>query len=821
MTFKQNEPDFEYPRRLRLKITLVIISVTMAFVSIALLGFFYLNSLLTDSLSSLRNDKILSNALKELNEADLALKVNPNDEAAHLKRAKAFLILGNLEGARCEVNLFKKSVNSDWKVIEESLEKLFKSGDKIRRLLQEAESSAYPAQKYPPVYALADEIVETNQGIPKYRALFLKGYLLLREGRRAEAEPIFHKELKSYMPLRDYVEYNLARCYILDDSLDKALKQFDRFIKHNPSSRLVPLAHLEKVNILCNLGRFEEAINECRVVLEDYPSSSFAPKALRKWAEILDTTSRQKEALGIRMRLIREFSDSSEAKDNLEQFFKISSELSFLSEQDRLFVAYMASGINPAGARTVLSQLVDSSKLSNEERAQVCVGIARCEYRLGNYKKSIEWCDKVDGLVSSGEWSDLAGMRAGWAYEKLKNSTKSMEKFWRVSNNGGVHAPEAAKEYWRLSYDVRDMAGVEKACNIVADKYPQSKQAPLALATLAFIEYLNGRHQNSRNYADRCMKSHADDPASTEAAFWYAKSLNALGRKSEARKAFIDLYEKAPFSYWGIRAGEIAGYSLESPNTLDPLAFNQETLSIKGDALAKAWELYDVGILDLALAEFEKALSQNIPGARCGLALVKAEQGNLRAGVVTIREAADVGDQVGLTPHRLDRVIERLFPRLYYDEVTKAAMAHNVPPSLLWGIIRQESTFNPKALSSAGARGLAQIMPDTGRFIVSKRGGAVFNPDDLWNPAINCDLGAWYSAYLLERFNNNIFHVLAGYNGGPGRTERWIGELPKDNDLFVRSIPKEETRNYTQWVYANMVIYEGLLKKENFNLVPF
>jgi soluble lytic murein transglycosylase len=133
--------------------------------------------------------------------------------------------------------------------------------------------------------------------------------------------------------------------------------------------------------------------------------------------------------------------------------------------------------------------------------------------------------------------------------------------------------------------------------------------------------------------------------------------------------------------------------------------------------------------------------------------------------------------------------------------------------------MRQESRFEPKIKSVAGATGLMQVMPDTGKWIASKI--KVDNKTlDLENPNDNIMLGTWYLNYTHERYNNNSMLAIASYNAGPGNVSRWLQTLPnQDPDEFVEAIPFNETRNYVRQVFGNYWNYLRLYNPEISNLV--
>jgi soluble lytic murein transglycosylase len=129
--------------------------------------------------------------------------------------------------------------------------------------------------------------------------------------------------------------------------------------------------------------------------------------------------------------------------------------------------------------------------------------------------------------------------------------------------------------------------------------------------------------------------------------------------------------------------------------------------------------------------------------------------------------------------------------------------------ALVYGFMRQESAFNPKARSYVGAMGLMQLMPGTARIVASRyapeaQGG---NPYD---PPVNMSLGQAYIASLLGDADNNLVRTVAGYNGGPGNVMRWDNTLNASADplLYIASIPLNETRDFVQRVLANYWMYQ-------------
>jgi len=153
--------------------------------------------------------------------------------------------------------------------------------------------------------------------------------------------------------------------------------------------------------------------------------------------------------------------------------------------------------------------------------------------------------------------------------------------------------------------------------------------------------------------------------------------------------------------------------------------------------------------------------------------------------------------------------IEIRFPLSYADKIQENSIQQKLNPVILYGLIRRESAFNKNAYSPAGARGLMQIMPRTGRQIAKHFNERWRGSNSLYNPVTNIKYGSYYYQKLLNQFDGHYAIALAAYNAGPERVKRWLPEtetLPAD--IWIETIPYQETREYVASVLAYALIYQ-------------
>ncbi|HOV79899.1 MAG TPA: lytic transglycosylase domain-containing protein [Bacillota bacterium] len=156
--------------------------------------------------------------------------------------------------------------------------------------------------------------------------------------------------------------------------------------------------------------------------------------------------------------------------------------------------------------------------------------------------------------------------------------------------------------------------------------------------------------------------------------------------------------------------------------------------------------------------------------------------------------------------------IGRFFYPFPYRETTfQYARRFGVDPFLIAAVIKGESNFNKYAVSDRGARGLMQIMPETGGWVAGQLGDTAFNPDQLFDPETNIKYGSWYIADLAEEFHGDPVLVLAAYNGGRSNVKEWLANRElTGGESTVEQIPFPETRHFVKKVLKYRYIYRLL-----------
>ena len=156
------------------------------------------------------------------------------------------------------------------------------------------------------------------------------------------------------------------------------------------------------------------------------------------------------------------------------------------------------------------------------------------------------------------------------------------------------------------------------------------------------------------------------------------------------------------------------------------------------------------------------------------------------------------------------RVYRLIYPVWQESVLSAEAGTHQLDRALVAALIRQESSFNPRAISRAGALGLMQLMPAVGRQVAGALEFPMWDPKLLYQPDVNVQLGTAHLASLL-RGSDDVVHAIAAYNAGRSRVDRWSTKLgAEDPEIFIERIPFTETRDYVRIVLRNREMYRAL-----------
>ncbi len=300
----------------------------------------------------------------------------------------------------------------------------------------------------------------------------------------------------------------------------------------------------------------------------------------------------------------------------------------------------------------------------------------------------------------------------------------------------------------------------------------------------------------------------SDEQDSEESQYWLAIALLQRGDETTARTSLETL--AIGRSYYGFLAADELGQAYAFAHA--SLTEDEEILSLleKRDAVIRARELFHVGLESRGRSEWDDAVSLLGPEEKAQAAILAQRWGWHSRAIAT---AASIG--------LYDDLVLR-YPLAYQEEFAEHSTTAGIPRAWAYGVARSESLFIPDIRSSAGAIGIMQLMPATGRRTASDLNLPWQGLATLTDPASNIRLGTSYLGQMLQQFADNRVAATAAYNAGPARVEKWLSDSAElDVRIWIENIPFNETRDYVRRVVVADAIFNWRLTGRTQRLTHF
>ncbi|MDR3411245.1 MAG: transglycosylase SLT domain-containing protein [Formivibrio sp.] len=275
--------------------------------------------------------------------------------------------------------------------------------------------------------------------------------------------------------------------------------------------------------------------------------------------------------------------------------------------------------------------------------------------------------------------------------------------------------------------------------------------------------------------------------------YWRARALKELGRITEANPLLADIANGGDF--YSLLAREDLGTVLE-PASIQYQASEDEIRAVQQwPAVKRAQALFQQNWRTEAVREWNWGMRGQTDQMLLAASEFARRQGWYDRAIYSAERTRELHNASlrYLTPYR--------------EVVEKLARTEGLDPAWVYGLMRQESRFIADAKSSAGARGLMQLMPATAKWIAGKLGIKRFNPNDALDIRTNVMLGSRYLREIWSGLNESQVMASAGYNAGPNRARAWQATQPLDASIYIETIPFSETRDYVKKVMTNAVHY--------------
>lgn len=347
-----------------------------------------------------------------------------------------------------------------------------------------------------------------------------------------------------------------------------------------------------------------------------------------------------------------------------------------------------------------------------------------------------------------------------------------------------------------------------------------------ALWGLGWVAFRTGDFKNSRRFFDTLAQESPFGEHGAAASYWRARALEELGARAAAQKALSTVARRYPTDYYGYRAQHRLTQLSKTPKEI--LSHFAQGGGAAADApppnlplhhaVRKVMGLHRSGLQHRVRRLLPEVLNKHrdaLGPADVESLLVACAASGMEDAAKRLKDYRDLRFPDVSAPETMGPLARR-YPSRFRRLLKDAGKEARVDPHLLMGLVRQESAYNPSAVSPAGAMGLMQVMPTTAKGLVREnRRHARFSSPMLLEPELNVQLGTLYLARMLRAFRGHEELALAAYNAGPGAVTRWRqarGELPAE--IFVEEIPYRETRAYVKRVLGGSMAAKILEEAE-------
>lgn len=404
----------------------------------------------------------------------------------------------------------------------------------------------------------------------------------------------------------------------------------------------------------------------------------------------------------------------------------------------------------------------------------------------------------------------------------VSNRQEALSYLDRTIRNYPDEAAKALLTKAEILEKSKDNHGATNAYKSLLAKYPQSEAAAEYRWKVAKKQAEAKNLVAAWQWAQQLVSNNPDSVLAPRASFWIGKWATQLDRPEEAQISFKYVLDRYPQSYYAWRSAKLLDWNVGDFNSVRQLnpTVKLPTLSFTPPAGSDVFrELYLLGQQEEAWNLFASEISGKeklTVNEEYTNGLLQMIKGNNLKGINSISNLQNRNE--GQDRQQWEALRQQpeywysLFPFPYNDTILKWAGVRQLNPLLVTSLIRQESRFEAKIRSLAGAVGLMQVMPETAKAAAKQINLANYA---LTNPEDNINLGTYYLDFTHRRYNNNSLFAVTSYNAGPHRIAKWIDRFgTEDLDQFVEQIPFEETHGYVETVFGNYWNYLRLYNPE-------
>jgi len=554
---------------------------------------------------------------------------------------------------------------------------------------------------------------------------------------------------KARLPVRSDVEFAIGRAYASLGQTVKAAETFENIYYTMPASAEADAAYSE---------------------LKKLPSvAPLAPAQLKTRVEALMSRKR--------------YADAAEEYRSL---------VNMASPADRPTMQLaLADALHRSGRNRDAKQILASlPAVSGELNAQRLYLLGQVAWAANDNDTFYRMVDELRQADPASPWLEQALLSSANLHLVHHEYVQALDAF-REAQQRFPNGPRASYVHWKAAWLTLRQGRNEDAKKAFEEQvamYPSGAETPAALYWRARLAEEDNQLVMARAFYEKLSDRYRN--------FYYAElarqRMKRLPAAPEAAVTEYALLDRVP--------------PLNNSGRITDSEPPQDDLHVQ-----KAELLGNGGLVDFAVRELQAAATADGGSwALAETAQLYTETGHYDRAIEYMKHSAPNYFALDI-PDLPRKYWEALFPKPFWSDLKKHSDANGLDPYLVASLIRQESEFNPNAVSRANAVGLMQLLPKTGKLVAKEVQLKRYNASQLYTPAVNLQLGTRYFRGMVDKFGGSFEYALAAYNAGSDRVDEWLAQGKyRDPQEFVESIPFTETREYVQAILRNASVYKQL-----------
>jgi soluble lytic murein transglycosylase len=655
---------------------------------------------------------------------------------------------------------------------------------------------------------------------PTARELFAKGYSLYSAGDARQAEELLLRTLDRGFLLEDYSLHFLAQIAAGGGNQQAARQYYAQVQQKFPESIWLPHADLQLAKFALADKNYAKAIELGRALRSLRAKREIAEEAAYLLAQAYEGNGDWKQAYGGYQELRRSAPLSAwdaparksvgALRDKFPELFQPATAEAQLAEAD-LLTREQAYG----DAEKIYRKLLDQTP-TGSFRVRILAGLGNL-YRVQRKRDEAipVYAEIIQSFPESAEAPSALNQLAQ-IYWNRDEDAKALEYF-KLMRDRYPRSPfsdfagNASARIYESSGKTDDaLAAYQALAKQGADAQWREEGGWRA----AWIYYFRKDDFNANAAFRRLAVSKDANKYRLAALYWQARTAARMQQIEDAKRLYLTILNDAEESYYKAAATTRLAALGAAPeekkfDAAPPEAKPAVLTSAQSFHLLRAQELTEISLQTLAVTELDEVRNLSSEDLSMRLLLLK-EYG--RSGAYN--RIVTLSNQAPLTRYG-DELARYRYPLAYWDSVQKLSKDTGIDPYLVVSLIRQESLFDPKAISPASAHGLMQLLHSTAARTAARLKLSAPPREKLYEPEINLKLGIHHLKELLQRFSNNYVKAVAAYNAGENAVARWETRFAgMEDDEFVERIPYTETQLYVKLVLRNLRVYKKLYSEQ-------